>query len=243
MTLGGPGGHDRSLAVVPVWVELSGLPLHLHKLGKGPAAWTVLRALMALDVAANPLRPGHFEVTLDALAERAGIPANKLGKAVGVLRKAALVRAFLPEDTAEPALFQLITPLATPNPPDAVRARHGDLFLEGEWPPRYSVAIADEPNDTTTRPDARIKRVVELYLSIFSMKINSLILDQLQLISDRYDIALVERVFETARREGASSLGWVLREIRRESKAREQQATLRATGAHHEDDSGRLTSI
>ncbi len=210
----------------PLWLELSGLPGRVNEVAKVPYAWVVFRKVVELDMAANPLRPGLVEVTPAELAERCGLDAKKLGRAVKGLRKAAVLRAFLPDHEEEPALFQVLTPVPTPQPPDEVRARHPDLFLESLWPPRYAEATPEETGadaeGAELRGEQKIKRVVELYLNTFSMRLNSLILDQLQLMANHYDLALVERVFERARKREARSLGWVMTEIRREIRRREE---------------------
>ena len=220
---------DRAHAHFPLWIELSGLPGQLHELAKGPAAWMLLRKLIELDIATNRLRPGLIDVAPVELANRTGIPVEKIEKAVAALRKAATIRAFYPENPDENGLFQILTPLPTPRTADEVRAAHGDLFLESPWPPRYAVAAPEEGTEEAQSGTAKpkIKRVVELYFNVFSMKMNSIILDQLQLISDRYELPLIERVFATAQREGAGSLSWILSEIRREAKAAEKAKRLR----------------
>lgn len=218
---------DRSQACFPLWLELSGLPVRLNEESKLAFAWGVFRKIVELDLAANPARPGMVEVSLAELGGRCGVDAARAEKAIRALRKAKLLRAFLPENEEEPALLQLLLPIATPQSPDEVRATHPDLFLEAEWPPRY--AVAPPPTDATpaTREE-KIRGVVELYLNVFSMKINSLILDELQMIADRYEMALIEKVFERAKKREAASLGWVLAEIRRERKIELKAAELAA---------------
>ncbi len=216
-----PSSHD---AQFPLWLELSGLPGRVNEVAKVPYAWPVFRKIVEMDMAANPLRPGLVEVTPDELAERCGLDAKKLGRAVKGLRKAAVLRAFLPDHEEEPALFQVLTPVPTPRPPDEVRSLHPDLFLEAPWPPRYAVETPEEAESggEERRGEEKIKRVVELYLNTFSMRLNSLILDQLQLMANHYDLRLIERVFERARKREARSLGWVMTEIRREIRNKEK---------------------
>lgn len=212
-----PTPLDRSHAHFPLWVELSGLPVQLNDDAKLAYAWAVFRKIVELDLATNPARPGTVEVSLAELGARCGVDAPRAEKAIKAMRKAKLVRAFLPESEEEPALLQLLLPLATPKSADEVRATHPDLFLEAEWPPRYATAAEADAGPTTDRGE-KVKAVVELYLNVLSMKMNSLILDELQLISDRYEVELIQKVFDRARKREATSLGWILAEIRREKK-------------------------
>lgn len=222
--------RDRSYARFPVWLELSGLPAALAEKARTANTWAVFRKIVELDIVANPARPGLVEVSLGELAERTGTDVAKIEKAVAAMRKLALLRAFLPDTEEEAALFQILTPIPTPLSPEEVRARHGDLFLEGEWPPRYAVEVPEEDQEGDPKAnETKIKRVVDLYLNTFSMKLNSLILEQLQMISERYDYDLIEKVFQRARKAEARSLGWILSEIRRETKLRAKAEEIRNT--------------
>lgn len=212
--------EDRSFAHFPLWLELSGLPAHLNETGKVAYAWVVFHKIVQLDIARNVARPGIVEIAPARLAEACGLDAAKVEKTVKAMRKAAVLRAFLPENEEEDGLFQIITPVPTPIDCDQVRARHPDYFHDTPWPPRYAVAVAEEEEPGREEDREKIKKVTDLYFNVFSMKMNSLVLDQLQLISDRYDMTLIRRVFERARAEEARSLSFVLSEIRREVKAK-----------------------
>lgn len=210
-----------SEARFPLWLELSGLPEKVNEVAKAPYAWGVFRKVVELDMAANALRPGLVETPPAELAARCGLDEKKLDKAVKGLRKAGVLRAFLPDHGEESALFQVITPVPTPLTPDDVRAAHPELFVEALWPPRYAVEVpeqGDTPGEEL-RGEEKVRRVVELYLNTFSMRLNSIILDQLQLMASHYDVELLERIFQRALKREARSLGWVLTEIRREVAA------------------------
>lgn len=209
---------DASYAAFPLWIELSGLPAALNEKQKGGAAWWLFRKIIELDIERNRARPGLVEITPAELCERAAIDPTKLDKCVKVLRKMGLLRAFLPDDEGEAALFQILTPLPTPKSCNEVRAAYPDYFLDGEWPPRYSFAVAEVTPESATDRENKTKRVVDLYLNTLSMKLNSLVVDQLQLIADRYEMELIEKVFARAKKREARSLGWILSEIRRETK-------------------------
>lgn len=209
---------DRHLATAPIWLELSGLPGHLNQVAKKPFAWIVFRKIVELDMALHPHQPGLVEVSVAELAERTGLEPDKVPVAIKAARKAAVLRAFLPDNEEEPGLFEVLTPIPTPRSADEVRARHADLFLECPWPPRYATAVVRQEAGTPMDRTQKIKVVVDHYLNTFSMKMNSIILDELQIIADRYELDLIVKVFERARKREATSLGWVLTEIRRETK-------------------------
>lgn len=220
---------DRSYSAFPLWLELSGLPAHLNHKAKAPFPWIVFRKIVELDVLEHPVRPGIVEVSVATLAMSCGIDNAKVHKSLKAMRKTGLLRAFIPENDEEPACLQVITPIPTPKTPDEVRAQHPDLFLEAHWPPRYAVAIVEEDANKgeLTRAE-KIKKVVDLYLNVFSMRLNSLVVDELQLISDRYDLDLIEKVFQIARKREVRSLGWVVTEIRRELAVRKKAEEIRA---------------
>ena len=223
---------DEGMVLFPKWVALSGLPLHLLEKGKSPAPWLLLRTIIDVDLELNPLAPGLVEIPLGAMAERAGLDVPRLDKALKVLRKELLVRAFVPEHEEETALFQILQPLPTPLSLDEILNRHPELGAHGAWPPRYATpAIVEGEADPRQARLAKIQRVAELYLDIFSMKVNNLILEELQLIATRYELPLIEKAFQRARQAESRSLGWIVADIRKEMKLAAKAEELRAEAA------------
>ncbi|MBI1290593.1 hypothetical protein GC173_05040 [bacterium] len=202
----------------PHWIFLGGLPIHLLERGKSPAPWLLLRTVIEIDQEQHPLAPGLVELPLRQLCERAGLNAQLLEKGLKVLRKEGLVRAFVPEHEEETALFQILTPLATPIPLDQIANAHPELSQSTHWPPRYSTPAQPDGEDLAASRLKKINRVVELYLDVFSMRMNNLVLEELQLIASRYELPLVEKVFQRARQAESRSLGWIVSEIRKETK-------------------------
>ncbi|MCC6547993.1 hypothetical protein IT570_12575 [Candidatus Sumerlaeota bacterium] len=223
--------RDLSHSSFPLWLELSGLPRKLNAEGKHPFAWTVFHRIVEEDLRQNVARPGIAELSVNQLAEACGLDTKKTRKAIGLLRKAGVMRVFLPENDEEQGCFQVITPIPTPRSSDEVRALHGSEFLEAQWPPRYAVDVAPESEGDRESRARKIERVSDLYLNTFSMRLNSLIVDELQLISDRYDLDLIEKVFQLAKRKDVRSLGWVASEIRREMAVRNKAVELRTQAA------------
>jgi hypothetical protein len=217
----------------PLWLEFSGLPTHLLDVAKGPAAWLLFRKIVELDLEIHPLSPGLVEITPRELVLRSGLDLPRIEKNLKVLRKAALVRAFYPDHEEEPALFEVLRPLPVPVSPESVCATHPDRFPRGPASLRYAQPAAGDASPTTDG-DLRaarllkINRVVELYLNLFSMKLNGLIAEELQLIADSYELPLVEKVFQRAHREEKRTLGWIVREIRRERDLQLKAAQIAA---------------
>lgn len=202
-------------AEFPQWIEWSGLPEHLYALGKGPVPWLLFHKIVELDIASHRSAPGVIEVSFANLAATTGLPADKTRKGVRVLRKAKVLRAFMPDTDDEDALFEILTPLVTPVPVEELIRTRDELARVSIESMRYALAPMLDPN-----PSASLNRVVDLYMDLVSMKMNSFILDELRLITERCDIDLVERVFARAKKRGVQSLSWILAELRREKSPR-----------------------
>lgn len=218
-----------SLLQFPRWIEASGFPTALNEAAGQTWCWALLRRLIEEDLARHPSAPGLLEIPPALLAAWLGIDVGKVEKGVRKLRAAGALRCFWPEHPEELGLFEILTPLPTPKTAEALRGEDPALFDGIPWPPRYSIS-AEEAAASAQATETRLKKVVDLYLSTFSMKMNSFILDDLQLLGTRYDLPLVEKAFQRAKvREGAT-LGWVLAEVRRELRVVQEAARLRAGG-------------
>jgi len=202
-------------AEFPAWIEWSGLPEHLYTLGKGPVPWLLFRKIVELDIASQGSAPGIVEVSFASITSATGLPADKTRKGVTVLRKAKVLRAFLPDADEEDALFEVLCPLATPTTAEELIRTRPELARVSIESMRYALAREAEPN-----PGARLNRVVDLYMDLVSMKMNAFILDELRLITERCEMDLVERVFARAKKRGVQSLSWILAELRRENSPR-----------------------
>lgn len=206
-------------AEFPLWIEYSGLPTLLNDSARTPSAWLIFRKIVELDIEANATAPGTIEITPAALGLRCGVPARALRRVLGAFRKARVLRAFLPQEDDEPALFQITVPLPTPTPPAVVAETHPGLFGNQSL---SALRYATEPDGDLPSTAEKRRRVIDLYLDVVSMRMNAFIQDELRLIAERYDQALVEKVFARARQRDTPSLGWILAEIRREIKVEAQ---------------------
>lgn len=215
----------------PLWIERSGLPAHMNAACKSPHAWAVFRKIVELDIARNPDAPGTVEIGIAALGDLVGLDAAKTRQALVKLRKSGALRSFLPDNDEEEALFQPIAPMPTPISWEALRAGDRDLARAGDEAFRYARAAADappsdaEPQDAEPQDDdPKLREVANLYLDNVSMKLNAFVLDELRLIAARFDMALVRKVFLRAKAKEIGTLGWILKEIRRESEIKEKVA-------------------
>lgn len=205
----------------PAWIERSGLPRHLAEACKSPHPWWVFRKVVELDIEANRL-PGTVDIALDDLGARIGLSGDQVAAAAKKLRKPGVLRSFLPDNTEEGALFQVVTPLPTPLDWVAVKEAHDDLRELPEAAFRYAVAGAEAPpreGAPVEEFDTRLREVTDLYLGLVSMRLNTFVLDELWLIATRYDLGLIRKAFARARAKQVQNLGWILREIRVEAGA------------------------
>ncbi len=216
----------------PAWIEYSGLPAYLLGKCKSPHAWVVFKKIVELDCAENR-EPGTVEISLNALAERLGMDAKRTRQAVTKLRKGGVLRSFLPDNEEEEALFQIVAPLPTPRSWEDVRRTEATMFGLADEAFRYARATEEPATGNEEDHDPKLRDVLGLYLDNVSMKMNAFVLDELRLISRRFDMALIRKVFGRAKKKEIQTLGWILREIRRE-----QDVLERAAGERRKADGG-----
>jgi hypothetical protein len=209
--------HPEPLLSIPEWLVHSGLPARLNGLANSPAAWPLFRAIVEQDLRRNPSRPGIVEATLAEIAAPAGIDPERIPRLVPALRRARAVRCFLPETAEETALFQVLCPLETPVPAAEVARTHPAFARVPLERMRYATATDAPPPD----PSESLKKTVDDYFDLVSMRMNAFTLDDLRLIAQRYDRELVLSVFDRARkRSDRPGLGWIMAELRKEDAAR-----------------------
>lgn len=199
----------------PLWVEHSGLPTLLLREGKSPVAWMLLRRVMELDLAQHRHKPGVVELEYGAFLDLAGLDENHCGKAMKILRKCGLLRAYVPDHREESVLLQVLTPLATPIPALEVLRSHAVFAHCRVEDLRYATACAEDSG-----VEKRLREVIDLYLDVLSMRVNSLVVDNLRVVAERYDLELIRRVFARAKKREGTGLSWIMAEIRREDLAR-----------------------
>ena len=223
-----------SLSVsIPDWLFHCGLAERLREETGSPLAWFLFLDLVTLDCSRNPI-PGVVELTLKSWESRTGMEGKSLLSTIKKLRKAGLVRCFLPDNEEESALFQIITPLSTPIPWRTVWDAHyagestnlggspGQLLRYAETPltPEFSTGVVQQN---------KFQQVLDLYLNLVSMKLNQFVQDELLLISEFYDTKMIRKMFLRAREQQIQNLGWIIRQIREENLRLKANAALKGT--------------
>lgn len=191
------------------WLELSGLPALLN--GYRQYAWPVFRLLVELDCRANRT-PDAVEISLGELADRLGMEWEKVAKIIEVLQKKKVLAAFLPDNPDEAGLFQIKTPIATPRTAAEVAENARDPGLRDATAYRYLKA----EEDGATR-DRKTQRVVDLYLNKLSQKLNSFIVDEIEMLAQRFPMEAIERTMDRAASHDIRTIGWVARELIRDT--------------------------
>lgn len=214
--------NDDGLVKFPSWLIISGLPEKLSNQFKSPQTWLLFRTIVELDCARN-LAPAVVEISAQNLSMCCGIDASKVPTQLKKLRKHGVIRAFIPDHEEEEGLYQIITPLPTPVSLDELKTEHARIK---ELPPqafRYAFdthETGDVPQEITKQ--SKFQRVLELYLNTVSSRMNTFIQDELILISETYDEKLIQKIFTQARAKEVQNLGWIIRQIHQEKKAKEK---------------------
>lgn len=198
------------------WLEWSGLPAELNKVKSG--AWPVFKKLVELDVRAHRV-PGTVEVSLGELGERCGLPAESVAKVVEALRRKQYIRCFIPDSEEEEGLFEIRLPLRTPLPAEEVAQRIPDPHLRDSSAYRYT-----RENSEETVNEKKVQEAVDLYFNLLSGKMNTFILDQIEIAASRFALDEIRLTMERAARHNVRDMGWVIKElIRDHTKAKKEK--------------------
>jgi hypothetical protein len=190
------------------WLEWSGLPAALN--GVRANGWLVFRQLIEIDCRAGR-RPGIVEAAVSEVAERTGLPTETVARVIEALRKKKYLKCFLPEHPDEPGLIEIRTPIVTPLSPEAVARRVPNPHLRDTSQYRYAHPLETPPAET-----AKIQAVVDLYLNRMSQKMNSFILEQIEMVAGRFEMEAIQRTIDRAANHDIRAIGWVLKELIRE---------------------------
>lgn len=200
------------------WLEWSGLPLELNKVRSG--GWTVFKKIVDLDCRAHRC-PGTIEISFEMLGDRCGFEPDTTLKIVEALRKKKYLRCYLPDNFEEPALLEIRTPLKTPRSPEEVARRVDDPHLRDVSRYRYA---SEEPERSAD--EAKIQEVVDLYFNHLSQKMNSFIVEQIEIVARRFEIDEIRHTMERAARHDLRSIGWVLKELIRDHAKKEKESRV-----------------
>ncbi len=191
------------------WLELSGLPEQLNAVRAN--GWLVFKTIVELDCRLNR-QPDAVEISLDELGARCGLDWEKTAKVVLALQKKKYLACFVPDNPDEEGLFQVRVPVRTPRSADEVAMTATDPYLRDATTFRY-VAKPVESSEQTEK----VQKVLDLYLNQLSQKVNSFIVDQVEVIAQRFPIEAIERTIERAARHEIRSIGWVAKELIRDA--------------------------
>ncbi len=195
---------------------MSGLPVWMNsKVRNG--AWPVFKKIVELDCRRHH-RPDAVEITLGELSERCGVEWEKLAKVLNALLKKKYLACFIPDNPDEVGLFQIRIPVATPKSAAEVAQTSADPYLRDVSGFRYLTEPEQNPDEVE-----KIQKVVDLYLNTLSQKVNSFIVDQIEVLARRFPLEEIEKTIARAARHEIRSIGWVAKELIRDA-SREKKA-------------------
>lgn len=197
-----------------LWLDYSGLPALLN--GYRTHAWPVFRLIVEMDCRANR-DPDAVEISLGELAERTGLDWEKVAKIVETLQKKKVLAAFLPDNPDEDGLFQVRVPVQTPRSAEEVARQTRDPLLRDPTAYRY-VRAGENPEHHRSK----VERIIDLYLNKLSHKLNSFIVDEIDILAQRFPIEAIEQTIDRAANHDIRSIGWVGRELIRDASKSKQ---------------------
>lgn len=198
----------------PIWIEYSGLPELLNKQNRTVGAWSVFKKLIELDCSTNPDH-GTIELSINELSVCTGIQPKIIAKILKVLQKKEYIAAFIPDNFEEKGLFRIHVPVKTPLSYNEVLKKHKVTLTKIQQIPSERYANESELDSKQKR---ELQKVIDLYFSTISQKMNNFILDQLKLINLTFPMHLIKKVFDIGRRNEIKSLHWAIQQLYREAK-------------------------
>ncbi len=191
-----------------LWLEWSGLPAALNKARAN--GWLVFRKIVELDCEAHR-RPEAVEVTLEELGERCGLEPDVVAKVLEALRKKKYLRCFIPDNPSEQALVEIRTPVKTPKSAEAVARATADPHLRDPGDYRYA-----REEEKPAADERHVQEAVDYYLNHLSQKMNSVILEQIEIAARRFQAEELRLAIDRAARHEIRSMTWVLKELIRD---------------------------
>jgi len=185
----------------PRWIDFSGLPEELNTKAS-PHGWATFKRLLELDCLQNPESPDIIREPVDKLAQSLGLPSVLIRQILESLIDLALVKAYLPTQDMEEALFQIRTPLPTPiSWKDIPIDDGGQLGADSPLRLRYT-QVADENMEETPK----IRQILHWYTELCGLKLNTQITEDLMEIEKQFELEEIRNAFETAKRNKRRSL-------------------------------------
>jgi hypothetical protein len=63
-----------------------------------------------------------------------------------------------------------------------------------------------------------VQRIIDHYLNVLSQKMNSFIVDEIEVLAERFTLEAIERTIDRGAKHEIQSIGWVARELIRDAK-------------------------
>ncbi len=207
----------------PLWLARSGLPAYLNE-KVNRYAWHVFKTVVELDCMRNA-RPSTVETTVADIARLTGLPEKNVASTLEGLRKKKCLALFLPEHPEETALIEVKVPLPTPRSSKEVRGEFPFDTLEDRVRLRYASALESEESapERGASSQKHLQRLIDLYFNTVGFKMNTFILDELRLITQRFSADEVEKTFARAVKNDIRSLGWIVKELYRISRKHDRK--------------------
>ncbi len=211
------------MASSPLWLAHSGLPEYLNE-KVNRYAWHVFKTVVELDCARN-VRPGTVETTVAELSRLTGLPEKNVASTLEGLRRKKCLALFLPEHAEETSLIEVKVPLPTPRQSHEVRKEFPFDTLDDSVRLRYASALESEDKmpERGVSSQKHLQRLIDLYFNTVGFKMNTFILDELRLITQRFSADEVEKTFARAAKNDIRSLGWIVKELYRISRKHDRK--------------------
>lgn len=185
----------------PRWLEESGLPEQLRG-EAGPDAWPVFRRLVELETERN-LIPGVCVIDVEWLARVNGLAVSELAGLLDRLQSAGVLEV---RETSPPNMtFTIPVPLEVPESEAVIVER---LYATGVDPTRLYRRYA-QPLES----EDRYRRVIELYQSLFGLRMGPRTAETLTEIAETCSFGDVLQTFSDAYATGGKSLGWIKKQL------------------------------
>lgn len=209
------------------WIELSGLPAELNEKVRA-GAWSVFKKIVEIDCRRHRV-PEAVEISLGELGARCGLAPDKVAKIIEALRKRKFLSCFLPDNPDEPGLFEIRVPLVTPRKAEEIALAATEPNLRDPTSFRYLRASEEAALDVQ-----KVQKIVDLYLNTLSQKVNSFIVDEIEILSRRFPFEAIEKAMLRAAKHEIRHIGWVSKELIRDAQRPEKKgksARSRSSGA------------
>ena len=190
-------GADPLWTVFPRWIEVSGLPEEVTQ-KHGSEGWLLLRKLIEMDCERN-LTSGEVPYYNENIAHLTGVSESKIEALLSALDQNGWIEWNRLDSKS--GNCHIVTPLRVPKSEAEIRSA---LHTGGITSSNYILRYFHDLSLLNT-----MEKIVYLYQMIFGLRFTPKIVEELEEISNTYDIAVIYDVFSEAHRSKAKSLAWI----------------------------------